>query len=138
MQASIDITDEMKLTMARAFDRAWDKFVRVAAPVNDNDADLRASLAQHIVAMVREGEYDGGRLSAGGLVHLRALRDRDRPPMTAESRRAARRAQRMQRRGENGAAYPQNFSQDFSQDLSQDQSEERLEKARGTEPREGG
>jgi hypothetical protein len=94
-----DISDEMKLTMARAFDRAWQRFSRALSPTNADE--LRTALAQHLVAMVRHGETDEGRLSAGGMIHLRSLHHRDKPPIAEVSNRAAKRARRYRDNSDN-------------------------------------
>jgi hypothetical protein len=70
-----EISDDLRLVMARAFDKAWDRFARPRMVI---DAEtMRSALAQHIVAMVRDGETDEGRLSASGFLQLSALRGRN-------------------------------------------------------------
>jgi hypothetical protein len=70
-----DISDDLKRAMARAFDRAWERFARPGIAI-DTEA-MRAALARYIVTMVRDGETDEARLSAGGFLHLTSLQ---RPP----------------------------------------------------------
>jgi hypothetical protein len=64
--------------MARAFDKAWERFARPGMVIDTEP--MRAALARHIVAMVRDGETDEGRLSAGGFLQLTSLRNGARPP----------------------------------------------------------
>ena len=71
-----EMTDELKRTMARAFDRAWERFARPGVAI-ETEA-MRAALARHIVGLVRGGETDEGRLSAGGFLHLSQLQRRSR------------------------------------------------------------
>jgi len=71
-----EITDELKQAMARAFDRAWERFARPGIAIDTET--MRAALARRIVALVREGETDEGRLSAGGFLHLTQLQRRPR------------------------------------------------------------
>lgn len=93
MTSPSDISEDLKLAMARAFDRAWERFARPGIPI-DTPA-MRAALARHIVAMVRAGETDERRLSAGGFVHLvGSLRDRGRPSLATDPMRAGWRVQR--------------------------------------------
>ena len=74
-----EISDDLRLVMARAFDKAWERFARPGIVIDTET--MRAALARHIVTMVREGETDEGRLSAGGFLQLSSLRTRGpRPP----------------------------------------------------------
>ena len=70
-----EITEDLKRTMARAFDRAWERFARPGIAIDTET--MRAALARHIVDLVLDGEIDEGRLSAGGFLHLTQLQ---RPP----------------------------------------------------------
>jgi hypothetical protein len=79
-----DISDELRLVMARAFDRAWERFARPGIAI-DTEV-MRAALARHIVTMVRDGETDEGRLSAGGFLHLTSLRNRGNAPRSPRPR----------------------------------------------------
>jgi hypothetical protein len=76
MPPPIEISDDLKRVMAQAFDRAWERFARPGFAI-DTEA-MKAALARHIVAMVRDGETDEGRLSAGGFQQLTSLRGRTR------------------------------------------------------------
>jgi hypothetical protein len=67
----IEISDDLKQAMARAFDRAWERFARPGFAI-DTEA-MRAALARHIVTMVRDGETDESRLGTGGFQHLITL-----------------------------------------------------------------
>lgn len=80
MPPPFDVSDDLKQVMARAFDRAWERFARPGIVI-DTDT-MRTALARHIVGMVRDGETDEGRLSAGGFVHLTALQRRGAPRPT--------------------------------------------------------
>jgi len=68
---SLDV-DELKMVLARAFDRAWARYYRpgrvtIAAEV------ARPALAHHLVKMTKDGVYDESKLAAGGVLHLVSL-----------------------------------------------------------------
>ena len=69
---SIEITDETKLMMARAFDSAWERFIAHEGAGADT-GDNRKRLALHIVDAARRGDLDEKRLADGGLIHLSVL-----------------------------------------------------------------
>lgn len=58
--------------LARAFDLAWDEFVRIEGDPG-NTPENRASLAARIVVLGRLGESDEAKIGAASLVYLRAL-----------------------------------------------------------------
>lgn len=55
--------------LARAFDRAWDRYYRPGRTTID-PAIARPTLAQRLIQLAKAGERDEGRLAAGGLTHL--------------------------------------------------------------------
>ncbi len=58
--------------LARAFDRAWERYY--AAGRATIDAEIaRPALANHLVEMARDGVVEEGPLAAGGLLHLISL-----------------------------------------------------------------
>jgi hypothetical protein len=67
---------DIRMSMARAFDRAWDRYYRSNRATMNEDV-ARTELARKIVQLSREGVRDEWRLSAGALVHLHALTPKD-------------------------------------------------------------
>jgi hypothetical protein len=69
---------EMTRLLARAFDRAWDRYYRPGR-VTIAPEVARPALATHLVEMAKDGTADEGALAAGGLLHLISLTP-DEPP----------------------------------------------------------
>jgi hypothetical protein len=67
----IDAAD-LKLTLARAFDQAWEEFVRTEGAIADTPEN-RGSLAARIVVLARSGETDEAQMGSASLIYLRAL-----------------------------------------------------------------
>jgi hypothetical protein len=61
--------DELKLVLARAFDRAWSRYYRPGRVRLSPDI-ARPALANHLVQMAKDGVTDEGKLAAGGVLHL--------------------------------------------------------------------
>ena len=73
---------EMTRLLARAFDRAWDRYYRPGR-VTIAPEVARPALAQHLVQMAKDGTVEEGALAAGGLLHLISLTPDEPPDMTA-------------------------------------------------------
>jgi hypothetical protein len=69
---------EMTRLLARAFDRAWDRYYRPGR-VTIAPEVARPALATHLVQMAKDGTVEEGALAAGGLLHLISLTP-DQPP----------------------------------------------------------
>lgn len=68
-----DIPDQdIRLSLARAFDRAWDGYYRSGNLTVSRDV-ARTELAKRLVQLSREGIRDEGKLVQAGLSHLREL-----------------------------------------------------------------
>jgi hypothetical protein len=68
-----DISDrDIRLSLARAFDRAWDGYYRSGKLTVSRDL-ARTELARRLVQLSREGVKDEGALATAGLYHLREL-----------------------------------------------------------------
>ena len=74
----MDADPEMTQLLARAFDRAWDRYYRPGR-VTIAPEIARPALATHLVAMAKDGTAEEGALAAGGLLHLISLTP-DEPP----------------------------------------------------------
>ena len=61
--------DELKLVLARAFDRAWSRYYRPGRVRIPPDV-ARPELANHLVQLAKDGETDQDKLAAAGVVHL--------------------------------------------------------------------
>ena len=61
--------DELKLVLARAFDRAWARYYR-PGQVRISPDIARPALANHLVQLAKGGLTDEGKLAAGGVLHL--------------------------------------------------------------------
>jgi hypothetical protein len=68
---------DIRQSLARAFDRAWDGYYRSGRVTISQDV-ARTELARKLVQLSKEGVRDEGRLSAAGLVHLHQLTFKDR------------------------------------------------------------
>jgi hypothetical protein len=64
--------DELKLVLARAFDRAWARYYRPGR-VRISPEVARPALANRLVQMAKDGVTDEGRLAAGGVLHLLSI-----------------------------------------------------------------
>ena len=73
---------ELTQLLARAFDRAWDRYYRPGR-VTIAPEVARPALATHLVQMAKDGTVEEGALAAGGLLHLISLTPEDPPDMTA-------------------------------------------------------
>ena len=73
---------EITQLLARAFDRAWDRYYRPGR-VTIAPEVARPALATHLVQMVKDGTVEEGALAAGGLLHLISLTPEVPPDMTA-------------------------------------------------------
>lgn len=63
---------DIRKSLARAFDRAWDGYYR-SGPVTVSRDVARTELARKLVQLSKEGVRDEDRLYADALVHLRKL-----------------------------------------------------------------
>ena len=73
---------EITQLLARAFDRAWDRYYRPGRVTLAPEV-ARPALATHLVQMARDGTVEQGALAAGGLLHLISLTPDEPPDMTA-------------------------------------------------------
>jgi hypothetical protein len=73
---------EITQLLARAFDRAWNRYYRPGRVTIAPDV-ARPALATHLVQMARDGTVEEGALAAGGLLHLISLTPDEPPDMTA-------------------------------------------------------
>jgi hypothetical protein len=73
---------EITQLLARAFDRAWDRYYRPGR-VTIAPEVARPALATHLVQMAKDGTVEEGALAAGGLLHLISLTPDQPPDMTA-------------------------------------------------------
>jgi hypothetical protein len=63
---------DIRRSLARAFDRAWDGYYRSGRLTVSRDI-ARTELARRLVQLSKEGIRDEGRLAEAGLTHLRQL-----------------------------------------------------------------
>ena len=63
---------DIRLSLARAFDRAWDSYYRSGRLTVSQDL-ARTELARRLVQLSKEGLSDEGRLARAGLDHLSQL-----------------------------------------------------------------
>jgi hypothetical protein len=70
--------DELKLLLARAFDRAWARYYRPGRVTISPDV-ARPALASHLVKMAKNGVDDESKLAAGGVLHLISLTPLEEP-----------------------------------------------------------
>ena len=66
-------SDEFKLLLARAFDRAWKRYYRPSRTDAISASVARPALAKHLVALAKEGVVSFDALAQGGLLHLVSL-----------------------------------------------------------------
>ena len=69
---SHNVDPEFTQLLARAFDRAWDRYYRPGRTTVDPEI-ARPELARRIVELAKAGERDEGALTAGGLTYLFSL-----------------------------------------------------------------
>jgi hypothetical protein len=67
------VDDELKLLLARAFDRAWKRYYRPGRIGAISAGVARPSLAIHLIALAKEGVVSFDALAEGGLLHLLSL-----------------------------------------------------------------
>jgi hypothetical protein len=67
------VDDELKLVLARAFDRAWKRYYRPSRTGVIAASIARPSLAKHLIALAKEGSISSDALAEGGLLHLLSL-----------------------------------------------------------------
>jgi hypothetical protein len=67
---------DIRKSLARAFDRAWDRYYRSKRATMNQDV-ARTELARKIVQLSKQGVRDEWRLSAAALVHLHELTPKD-------------------------------------------------------------
>lgn len=65
---------DIRQSLARAFDRAWDDYYRSSKQTLNLDV-ARTELARRIVQLSKEGVQDEGLLARAGLRRLQELRD---------------------------------------------------------------
>jgi hypothetical protein len=63
---------DIRRSLARAFDRAWDGYYRSGRLTVSQDV-ARTELARRLVQLSKEGVRDEGSLAEAGLSHLRQL-----------------------------------------------------------------
>ena len=64
--------DKLKL-LARAFDRAWERYYRSSRIGAISASVARPALARHLIALAKEGVVSLDALAEGGLLHLVSL-----------------------------------------------------------------
>jgi hypothetical protein len=67
-----DDDQDIRISLARAFDRAWGRYYRSGRLTVGEDV-ARTELARRLVQLSKEGIRDEGRLAEAGLSHLRQL-----------------------------------------------------------------
>jgi hypothetical protein len=67
---------DVKESLARAFDRAWHGYYRAGRVTISQDV-ARTGLARKLVQLSREGVRDEWRLSAAALIHLHDITPKD-------------------------------------------------------------
>jgi hypothetical protein len=67
---------DVKKSLARAFDRAWHGYYRAGRVTISQDV-ARTELARKLVQLSREGVRDEWRLSAAALIHLHDITPKD-------------------------------------------------------------
>ena len=65
--------DEFKLLLARAFDRAWNRYYRPSRIGAISASAARPALAKHLIALAKEGVVSVDALAESGLLHLVSL-----------------------------------------------------------------
>lgn len=64
--------NELKLVLARAFDRAWARYYRPGRVTLAPEV-ARPALANHLVKLAKDGVNEEGELAGGGVAHLIGL-----------------------------------------------------------------
>jgi hypothetical protein len=67
---------DVKKSLARAFDRAWHGYYRAGRVTISQDV-ARTELARKLVQLSRDGVRDEWRLSAAALIHLHDITPKD-------------------------------------------------------------
>jgi hypothetical protein len=67
---------DIRRSLARAFDRAWEGYYRSGRVTISQDV-ARTELARKLVQLSKDGVRDEARLSAAGLIHLHQLTMKD-------------------------------------------------------------
>jgi hypothetical protein len=70
---------DIRRSLARAFDRAWEPYYRSTRQVKDQDV-ARTELARRLVQLSKEGMRDEARLAEAGLQYLQQLKGREAEP----------------------------------------------------------
>ena len=65
--------DELTVLLARAFDRAWNRYYRPSRIVTVSRELARISLAKHLINLAKEGVWEEEGLAERGLAHLVAI-----------------------------------------------------------------
>ena len=65
--------DNLTVLLARAFDRAWNRYYLPDRKGTAPEEIARNLLAKHLVAMVKDGVMDEATLAESGLLHLNSL-----------------------------------------------------------------
>ena len=65
---------DLKLVLARAFDRAWARYYQPGRVTISQDV-ARPALASYLVQMAKDGVTEEGPLAAAGVLHLISLTD---------------------------------------------------------------
>jgi len=76
---AMETDPETTRLLARAFDRAWDRYYRPGRITIAPDV-ARPALANHLVEMAKQGTLEEGALAAAGLLHLISLTPEQPPP----------------------------------------------------------
>jgi hypothetical protein len=65
--------DELKLLLARAFDRAWKRYYRAGRIDAISASVARPALALHLIALAKDGVVSFDALAESGFLHLVSL-----------------------------------------------------------------
>jgi hypothetical protein len=66
-------SDEFKLLLARAFDRAWKRYYRPSRMGAISEGVARPALAKYLIELAKAGVVSVDALAEGGLLHLISL-----------------------------------------------------------------
>jgi hypothetical protein len=69
---TVNDDQDIRKSLARAFDRAWGRYYRSGRLTAGEDV-ARTELARRLVQLSKQGIRDEGRLAEAGLIHLRRL-----------------------------------------------------------------
>ena len=67
-----DATQDLRLSLARAFDRAWDRYYQAGRLTVGKDV-ARTELARRLVELSKQGVRDEASLTMAGIKHLLAF-----------------------------------------------------------------